>query len=240
MTFEDNIHQPTVDGLFQTSLREKDTLSKPKDFSMSQPPHFQQDDMDKWMEKKFEHSIKEHNLQKERNAKQGSALPLGTSNLNSIRKQPLKRRYSRGSAPAFENVDFNYTGNTADVSHLIKHAKGGTNHAPSDLNFEVNLRTWKPERTITTHEEPFKYPKQSEADFNPVQTHKGQFLPLKGRAQNPEYRERYPDKNFNNVRCFKTLTTKHQKTLLQWQTSLREVGGKEWSWDNKQKSLVTP
>lgn len=86
MTFEDNIHQPTVDGLFQTGLREKDHLAKPKDFSMSQPPQFQQDDMDKWMEKKFEHSIKEHAVQKDRNAKQGSALPLGTSNANSIRK----------------------------------------------------------------------------------------------------------------------------------------------------------
>lgn len=165
MTFEDNIHQATVESLFKTSLREADEFRRGatadrENHSMQAPPSFQQDDMDKWMSKKFNHSIKERGMQKAKNTKQGSTLPLGTANGNSMRKQPLKRRYSRGSAPAFENVDFNYTGNTASVQHLIKHAKGSTNHAPSDLNFEVNLRTWKAEKEISTHHEAFKYPKQ--------------------------------------------------------------------------------
>ena len=54
-----------------------------------------------------------------------------------------KRMVSRGSAPTFTNVDFSYAGDSSRVHHLIKHARGSNNHAASDLNFELNLRTWK-------------------------------------------------------------------------------------------------
>jgi hypothetical protein len=72
---------------------------------------------------------------------------MGTSNLNARKTLVGKRRYSRESAPTFNNVDFKYSGNTAPIQHLIDHAKGPKNHAPSDLNFEVNLRTWKADST---------------------------------------------------------------------------------------------
>lgn len=87
---------------------------------------------------------------------------------------------------------------------MIEHARGPRNHAPSDLNFEVNLRTWKVDRTgVPNQEQAFKYPKNDEK-VDSVQVFKGQFKPLKGRKLELEYRETYPDKNFNNVRCFKT------------------------------------
>ena len=65
-------------------------------------------------------------------------------------------------------------------------------------------------------------------------------MPVKGRKLDPEYRETYPDKNFNNVRCFKTKVTTNQKSLLQWQVSLRDAGGKEWTFDKAQKAIVSP
>jgi hypothetical protein len=65
-------------------------------------------------------------------------------------------------------------------------------------------------------------------------------MPLKGRVLNPEYREAYPDANYNNVRCLKTTETQSQKVLLQWQTSLRDAGGESWTWDSSQKKLHSP
>ena len=57
-------------------------------------------------------------------------------------------------------------------------------------------------------EVPFRLPKP-DAKPDPVQIFKGQFMPVKGRTLQTEYREEYPDKNYNNVKCFKTETTKH-------------------------------
>ena len=83
---------------------------------------------------------------------------MGTGNLNTTRIG-AKRRNSRQSAPTFCNVDFNYTGNTAAVHHLISHARGPNNHAPSDLNFELNLRKWQPNKHgVPMHDYPFQSP----------------------------------------------------------------------------------
>lgn len=42
---------------------------------------------------------------------------------------------------------------------MIASAKGHNNHAPSDLNFEVNLRSWKlGKKDASQQEKPFKYP----------------------------------------------------------------------------------
>ena len=43
----------------------------------------------------------------------------------------------------FNNVDIDYHGDTAPINHLVKSANG-VRHAPSELNFECNLRTYKP------------------------------------------------------------------------------------------------
>ena len=64
-------------------------------------------------------------------------------------------------------------------------------------------------------------------------------MPLKGRLLETEYREDYPEKNFNSVKCFKTPTTRNQKLLLQWQVSLRDAGGEYWTWDKNQKTRVS-
>lgn len=127
--------------------------------------------MDKWMTKKFQHSQKERAIVKQTYFKNGSFKLLGTANHNCTRAA-LKRRYSRGSAPAFQTVDVELNGNTASVNHLIKHARGPNNHAPQDLNFEVNLRTYKPSEAGPKHSEPFKFPKPAEI-VDPVQTFKG-------------------------------------------------------------------
>lgn len=56
MTFEDNIHQGTVETIFQTSLRpdiEINPLSKKNNPNAQSEPSFYVEDIDKWMNKKF-------------------------------------------------------------------------------------------------------------------------------------------------------------------------------------------
>ena len=56
MTFEDNIHQGTVETIFQTSLRpdiEINPLSKKNNQNAQSEPSFYVEDIEKWMNKKF-------------------------------------------------------------------------------------------------------------------------------------------------------------------------------------------
>jgi hypothetical protein len=76
--------------------------------------------MDKWMNSKFAAAIKDRDLEKKRIRNSGCYVPFGTANCNTT-KISLKRRASRGSLPAFTNVDFNVAGNTNDIYHLIRH-----------------------------------------------------------------------------------------------------------------------
>lgn len=108
---------------------------------INNPPSFYEADMDKWLNTKFAQAIKDREVDKKRIRNSGCYLPFGTANPNTT-SIALKRKGSRGSLPSFTNVDFNITGNTNEVYHLVKHARGPNNHAPSDLNFEANLRTW--------------------------------------------------------------------------------------------------
>jgi len=93
------------------------------------------------MNTKFAQSIKNRDLEKKNIKNSGCYIRFGTSNPNTT-NITLKRKASRESLPSFTNVDFNVSGNTNDIYHLVKHARGPNNHAPSDLNFEANLRTW--------------------------------------------------------------------------------------------------
>lgn len=82
----------------------------------------------------------------------------------------------------------------------------------------------------------FKYP-NPEGKSDSVGIYKGQLKPLRGRELNMEYREQFADKNYNNIKCLKNMTTTNQKTLLQWEVSLRDNGGAQWTWDRTQKPL---
>jgi hypothetical protein len=55
---------------------------------------------------------------------------------------------------------------------MIVHAKGHTNHAPSDLNFEANLRSYKADFGVPQVPKPFKYPSQIDK-FNSTGMFKG-------------------------------------------------------------------
>jgi hypothetical protein len=124
MTFEDNIHQGTVETFFKTSLRPEHAGSLvSKKPSAQNEPSFFGEDMEKWLKKKFENELKARSEFKNNLTRKGQFVPLGTANKNAKRPE-LKRRYSRFSAPTFTNVDFNYTGNSSDINHLIQHAKG--------------------------------------------------------------------------------------------------------------------
>jgi len=103
----------------------------------------------------------------------------------------------------FNQVDFEYTGNSAPIDHLIRDARGHNAHSATDLNFEANLRTYAPVNA-TSPDKPFRYPAQKEY-FDSIGIYKGQLKPLMGRDLNPTYREDFAPKNFNEVR---TLTNK--------------------------------
>jgi hypothetical protein len=112
-------------------------------------------------------------------------------------------------------VDFEYSGNTQSVNHLIAHARGPNNHACSDLNFELNLRAYKlnDASDAIQQEEPFKYPKKTEKQ-DCVGIFKGQIQPLTGRKLETEYREGFAEKNFNNINALKTASNQYQKNVL--------------------------
>ncbi len=170
MTGEDDIHESAPDAFFRNSLRplgksmlyhsskkEEDGGDAKKPITgVQNPPSFYQADMDKWMNNKFASAIKDRDLEKNRIRNSGCYMPFGTANPK-ITTKTLKRRASRGSLPGFSNVDFNVAGNTNDIYHLLKHSRGPNNHAPSDLNFEANLRTWQSKVAIQ-HEKPFRHP----------------------------------------------------------------------------------
>ena len=69
---------------------------------------------------------------------------MGTKNTNVIASKAIsyKRKNSRQSLAAFTDVDFEYTGNTNNVNHLIKKTVDGHSNF-SQLNFELNLRTYR-------------------------------------------------------------------------------------------------
>lgn len=64
---------------------------------------------------------------------------------------------------------------------------------------------------------------------------KGQFKPLDGRSLQPDFREDYAGKNFNNVRALATPGNRNEKGLLQWETSLRGLGGDKWTWEKPKR-----
>lgn len=168
MTGEDNIHESEPDTFFRNSLR---PLLKPVQkekretaegevakeiIGINNPPSFYEADMDKWLNTKFSQAIKDREVEKKRIRNSGCYMPFGTANPNTT-SIALKRKGSRGSLPSFTNVDFNIAGNSNDFYHLVKHARGPNNHAPSDLNFEANLRTWNNKGSLK-QEKAFKYP----------------------------------------------------------------------------------
>ncbi len=87
----------------------------------------------------------------------GCFKPCGTKNQNVQKGQMMHhRRNSRQSAATTTNIDFEYTGNTNHVNHLIKSTKNANRH-PSNLNFELNLRTYEKGTKFLT-DNAFQYP----------------------------------------------------------------------------------
>ncbi len=74
---EDNIHLSIPDKSFQNSLRE---IQSQNVIQNQSEPGFFQEDMDKWMNKKFAGSVKEWSLQKARAEKIGTQFLEGTAN----------------------------------------------------------------------------------------------------------------------------------------------------------------
>jgi len=79
---------------------------------------------------------------------------------------------SRHSTAAFTAVDFEYSGNTGDVQHLIKSTSKADRHK-ANLNFELNLRTYKSLSKYTA-EVAWEYPRKKES-FDPLKVDKTSF-----------------------------------------------------------------
>ena len=93
MTFEDNIHQGATDTHFQNSLREaikntqksaagddSDQQFKVTSSDLQGAPSFFEQDLQKWMTKKFTKAIGERQQAKEKNLSLGCIQALGTAN----------------------------------------------------------------------------------------------------------------------------------------------------------------
>ena len=56
---------------------------------------------------------------------------------------PPKRRLSRQSNMCFNNIDYNYIGDTSKVTHLIQRRIGGVSPNKGQLDHELNLRRYQ-------------------------------------------------------------------------------------------------
>ena len=155
LTVEDNQHMMPSEDHFRSILRDTSVQFSTGNQSGA-PPSFQEPDMQNWMGKKFKESKERRHLLKMRLEQQGTSHYPGTANSNTQRKT-LKRKNSRGSTCGFTNVDVDYTGDSHPINHLLKTSNGGRHH-PTNLNFEVNLRTYKAPDSAPTHTLPFKHP----------------------------------------------------------------------------------
>ena len=97
---------------------------------------------------------------------------LATTEKQGGQQQHMRRRNSRQSANTFTNVDFEYSGNTNSVQHLIARATR-PDKSPSMLNHELNLRTYR-NGTTFKGQEAWEYPKAKKY-FDPLGLDKPSF-----------------------------------------------------------------
>jgi len=186
----------------------------------------------------------------------GLFQPVGTKNTNVHSSVKHIRRNSRQSKAAFAEIDFECTGNTNDVNHLIKSSSQAHRHV-SNLNFELNLRTYRIGTNFTA-QEPWVYPKANDY-YDPVALDKPTFghtmqltksskvvnmrdfrlnggdeLPkrnlgpyLGSSADALKYSDKYRIKNLGELRLLLTKST-DQPTMM-WSTNLRPNLGNDSS-----------
>ena len=70
-------------------------------------------------------------------------------------------------------MDFEYSGNTNNVNHLIKSTSTNPTRHPANLNFELNLRTYR-NNTKFVSQQAWEYP-QAKKRYDPVQLDKPAF-----------------------------------------------------------------
>ena len=139
------------------------------------PPSFYDDDIQKWT-KKFETARESRQQWKTKLKSLGCFMPLGTKNTNTMTSKTGKgktvRRNSRMSTNTFNAVDFEYSGNTNNVQHLIASTTQAARH-PTQLNFELNLRTYRNESKFKGNSA-WQYPPTKE-HYDPVGLDKPSF-----------------------------------------------------------------
>lgn len=105
----------------------------------------------------------------------GCFRPFGTKNTNTTKSSLSKpqRRNSRQSTATYTGIDFEYSGNTNNVHHLIKCTPTNPSRHPTNLNFELNLRTYR-NNTKFMSQEPWEFP-QAKKHYDPLQLDKPTF-----------------------------------------------------------------
>ena len=111
------------------------------------PPGFFEQDMQKWINK-FKPALENRLQEKQMLKARGCFQPVGTKNENVQNASKPRRRNSRMSTATFTGVDFQYSGNTNNVQHLIKSTTRAGRH-PTQLNHELNLRTYRNSTNFT-------------------------------------------------------------------------------------------
>jgi hypothetical protein len=111
---------------------------------------------------------------------------------------------SRQSNLAFSNVDFQYTGDSSHINHLINHRIGAFSPNKVQLGYELNLRTYHCDTTFKA-KEPWMFPKTK--DFPAVVVDKGAFhyrteqphgTPV--RVDNSKYSDQFRPRNMQLVK----------------------------------------
>ena len=219
--------------------------------------------MQKWNDK-FKTARENRQLEKAKLKSLGCFIPVGTKNMNVTKTAKLSRRNSRMSAATFTNIDFEYTGNTNQVQHLIQSTNRPDKH-PSQLNFELNLRTYRYDSSFKGPE-PWQYPQANEyydsvAVDKPTFGHAHQLnktsgllteLKKQGIAKprqdlgtylstdplHPKYSSKYRIKNVGELKLLLKKGAANQPTLS-WVSGLRPNLGNSSAWSLKEVLRTT-
>lgn len=129
------------------------------------PPSWYEADVENWS-RKFQTARNTRMMHKTMVKSMGCFRPVGTKNENIYDHMKPKRRNSRQSTATFTGVDFEYSGNTSSVHHLIKNTSTNPARHPTNLNFELNLRTYR-NSTKFVSQHAWEYP-QAMKRYDPV------------------------------------------------------------------------
>ena len=147
------------DGPADKEANKEESQESKAHLSPAMPPAFYEDDLARKTEK-FKEAARRRNELKELLQKRGWQFKINDRNTNvkpdAKRNMQFKRTFSRMSSLATTTVDFNYVGNTNNLTNMLKSTNINVRNTQA-LNHVASLRHYEPRSTFKA-DEVFMYP----------------------------------------------------------------------------------